>query len=305
VELAKSRGLTTVQILRDLGVSKASYYRYLRDPVLRNRTRRKKAPPLTPFEKQAVIELAHRHPLTGYKSLTYLMQNDHIVGVRAHQTYRVLQEESLLGPRTIVGPLTLKKPQSPQGPNLVWHIDLMYVWLSGRWFYLVDILDAYSRYLVHWTLNRTMQTYTVSQTVQEALERWNCIGKAPAMVHDNGTQFLSKDWRDFASHHGMPSIRTRVAHPQSNGLIERVHRTHRSQALAATDEWSYDYAQEAIAAWVDVYNNARPHHSLCGLPPAVYHLGEPDAAMAQREHFVQAAAQARANYWRHKETSIT
>jgi putative transposase len=305
VALAKERGLTTNQTLCQLGLSKASYYRYVHEPVLKSRVRKKQAPPVTLVERLAIVELACSHPLMGYKSLTYLLQNDHLVGVRAHQTYSVLKQERLLGQRVVFSPVSLKKPEPPKTPHQVWHIDLMYVRLRGRWFYLVDIIDGYSRFIVHWSLNPTMQTFTVTQTVQEALERWDLLGRAPAIVHDSGTQFMSKDWRDFVSHHGMPNIRTRIAHPESNGVVERLHRTHRKEALAATDDWTLDQARNAMTQWVKVYNHQRPHHALCGLPPAVYHLGEPEAALAQREHFVQAAAQARTNYWRQLELTVS
>lgn len=207
-----------------------------------------------------------------------------------------------MGPRAWFGPPSLKKPEPPKLPNLVWHIDLMYLRVDRRWLYLVDIIDGYSRYLVHWSLNRTMVSETVTQTVQEALERWKLIGKAPAIVHDRGSQFIGKEWKDFTSGHGILSIRTRLAHPESNGLIERLHRTHRAEALMCTEDWSLDKARLVLTGWADTYNNRRPHHALHGLPPVVYHLGDPEAAIAQREHFVQAAAEARTHYWQQVQT---
>jgi transposase InsO family protein len=172
----------------------------------------------------------------------------------------------------------------------------MYLRLRSRWWYLVDILDGYSRYLVHWTLNDSMVAETVSLTVLEALEKWAPNPK-PAIVHDNGSQFVSQEWRTFASFHGLPSIRIRVAHPQSNGRIERLHRTHREEGLIGSDNWNAEQAAEELRRWSHQYNNLRPHGALHGLPPVVYYLGETDAALAQREHFVRVAAQARIHYW--------
>ena len=59
-----------------------------------------------------------------------------------------------------------------------------------------------------------------------------------------------------------------------------------------------------MSRWVGVYNNLRPHSSLNGLPPVVYYLGDPEAAKAQREHYVQAAAEARAYYWQQNPQAI-
>jgi putative transposase len=270
--------------LSSLGVSKASYYRYARRGVPVPRRAREKKADLLPYEKHLVCEMAKAHPLMGYKRLTWHLQNEFAVGVRAHQTAGALKEANLMGPRLSV-PLELKRPAEPSYPNQVWHIDLMYVRVLGRWMYLVDVVDAYSRYLVHWTLNETMESSSVTLTVQEALERRR-PSSSPAIVHDSGSQFLSKEWRRFAEHHGIASIRTRVAHPQSNGRVERIHRTHRTEALPGSSAWPAERARNELARWAEFYNQNRPHHALKGLPPVVYYLGDPEAAIAQREQFV-------------------
>lgn len=300
VKLARERtGAPLRQILRDIGVPRASYYRYLKAAEPQKRKARVKSPPLTPAERLSIKDAALAHPATGYKSLTWSLQNEFVAGVRSHQVLALLREEELIMRREAAVPSQMKRPAAPSFPNEVWHIDLMYLWLRNRWWYLVDILDGYSRYLVHWTLNDSLAAETVSLTVLEALERWAPDPK-PAIVHDHGSQFVSKDWRAFASHHGLPSIKIRVAHPQSNGRIERLHRTHREEGLVGSGDWSQGQAVKEIARWEGQYNNLRPHSALKGLPPVVYYLGEPDAAFAQREHFVQASALARTNYWRAK-----
>lgn len=292
-------GLPISRISAKLGIPRASYYRYLKIDEPRKRKPRAKAPPLTPAERLVVREVALAHPLTGYKRLTYMLQNEHVVGARPHQVLGVLREENLIMRREAIVPCLSKRPTAPVHPDEVWHIDIMYLWLASGWWYLVDILDGYSRYLVHWTLNDSLGSETVSLTVLEALEaRGN---PKPAIVHDRGTQFESKEWKTLIDRNGLPNIRIRPAHPQSNGLIERMHRTHRDEGVAGFEEKTIAEANEEMARWAFHYNNLRPHGALKGLPPVVYYLGEPDAALAQREHFVQAAAEVRANYWRHQQ----
>jgi len=298
VKLAKKRTGTPVwRLLKELGVAPASYYRYLRAEEPKRRKARTEAPPLLPAERIAVNDIALAHPATGYKRLAWVLQNEAIAGVRAHQVLGLLREQELIVRREAAAPCENKRPAAPTFPNEVWHIDLMYLWLKDRWWYLVDIIDAYSRYLVHWTLNNSLAAETVSLTVLEALERWAPVPK-PTIVHDHGSQFLSREWKTFAEHHGLPSVRTRIAHPQSNGRIERLHRTHREEGLIGSGAWTQTQAEQELGRWTYQYNYNRPHSALQGLPPVVYYLGEPDAALAQREHFVQAAARARANYWR-------
>ncbi|HVT13999.1 MAG TPA: integrase core domain-containing protein, partial [Fimbriimonadaceae bacterium] len=71
------------------------------------------------------------------------------------------------------------------------------------------------------------------------------------------------------------------------------------------DDWSLERARQEISRWIHTYNDLRPHHALKGLPPVVYYLGEPDAAYAHREHFVLAAAEARANYWQQNPQTVS
>lgn len=247
--------------------------------------------------------VALEHPVTGYKRLTWHLQNDFRAGLRSHEVYAALLEDELLRRRGPTLPVDARRPEEPAAPNQVWHIDLMYVWLRTRWFYLVDIIDAYSRYLVHWTLNPTLGADHVTMTVLEALERWNPAVK-PIIVHDHGTQFTSKEWRVFVEQNSLRSIFTKLAHPESNGRVERVHRTHRTEGLEGSSDWNLDKFNMQFSRWVQNYNNDRPHSSLRGLPPVVYYLGEPDAAIAQREHFVREAAAARTIYWQ-QETEKT
>ena len=56
-------------------------------------------------------------------------------------------------------------------------------------------------------------------------------GKEPRTVHDHGSQFISREWRDFVMGAGITDIKTGIAHPESNGRLERLHRTHREAGL--------------------------------------------------------------------------
>lgn len=289
------------RILEQIGVPPASYYRYRRkaEPTPRiPRGRRVPAP--TPEERRLVCEHALAYTHTGYKRLGDRLANDEIVGLKRYQVLDVLRQEGLVKPAPPRDP-TLNRPAPADRPNLIWHIDLMYVRIFGRWMYLVDVIDAYSRYLVSWTLNHTMEDFTVTLTTLEALEQQDF--PKVTIVRDRGSQFQSKEWQAFVRQHEIRDVRTRVSHPESNGLIERLHRTHRREALVCTEGWSCERACREMDGWARIYNWERPHGSLNGLPPVAFHYGDPEAALAQREAYVRASAEARADYWRRNETT--
>ena len=183
------------------------------------------------------------------------------------------------------------------------HIDLMYVRIQSSWFYLVDIIDAYSRYLVHWTLNPTMTGDTVILTVQQALDGLvHRRPDEPKVVHDSGSQFASRDWLNFVDAVGVRDIRTRVAHPQSNGVVECVHRTHRQEALVGEATEDYHAAHGAFTRHVAFYNHQRPHTALRYLPPAVYYRGDPEAKLRERQLRLATALEARKAFWADRST---
>jgi putative transposase len=253
----------------------------------------------TPPDRAAVCEFARAHPLMGYKRLAWDMIDRDIAYLRPSQVDQVLQSANLLARRPPRALDPLQRPAPPDRPDQVWHVDLMYLYIRPRWYYLVDILDGYSRYLVHWKLNLTMQADLVMLAVQEALE--TLPGRRPGepqLVHDHGSQFISREWRTFVTLAGAGDIRTRVAHPESNGRLERLHRTHREEGLIDEDLTSYGQGLDAMARWRAYYNHHRPHSALRYLRPIDYYRGDPDARLVERRQKLQHALIARQDYWK-------
>jgi putative transposase len=238
------------------------------------------------------------HPLTGYKRLTWPMVDADVVYLRPWQVYAIPKERNLLrrGPKSVLE--TLKRPPEPDHPDQVWPVDLMYVYIVPRWYYLVDVLDGYSRFLVNWSLNLTMTADTVTMTVQEALDRLShrCPGE-PKIVHDRGGQFLRAEWRRFVEGSGVTDIKTRGRHPQSNGRLERLHCTHREEGLQEELLTDYHRALELVEDWSGFYNYKRPHSALKYLCPVDYYRGDPVARLSEREMKLAQALEARRQYW--------
>ena len=290
-------------ILAQLGLPPATYYRWqarerdgrLADAVV---VPRRRVPLPMPEEVIAVRDAALAYPQTGYKRLTWLMVDEDVACLRPWQVYDILGKHDLLRRTAQLASKPLKRPPEPDHPDQVWHVDLMYLYIASRWYYLVDILDGYSRFLVHWSLNLTMLADTVTFTVQEALEGLSQRRPGePKIVHDNGGQFLSAEWRRFVEGAGVTDVRTRVAHPQSNGRLERLHRTHREEGLTEEDLTDYYRALDGMDRWGRYYNYKRPHSALKYLRPVDYYRGDPAARLAEREQKLAQALEARGQYW--------
>ena len=290
-------------ILDHLGIPPATYYRWQHRRAigsLADRTspsQRRTWPPI-PQEIESVRSYALEYPQIGYKRLTWQIIDDDVAYLKPYQVYEILKGHRLLRWGKNGFPEALKRPPEPDHPDEVWHVDLMYLYIHSRWYYLVDIIDGYSRFLVNWSLNLTMEADTVTMTVQEALDRLEYrIEGEPRIVRDHGSQFISHEWRNFVEGAGITDIKTRIAHPESNGKLERLHRTHREEGLTEESLKGYYTALDAMKRWDDYYNYKRPHSAIRYLVPADYYRGDPDDRIAERKEKLVQAVEMRQTYW--------
>ena len=292
VELTRQRTRwTTARILRSLGITKSRYHAWRRRRVKGALTDRCSRPvaeldAVLAEEKEAVKQYALLHPKDGYRRLTWQMVDEDVAFMSASSVYRVLDEADMLY-RWHRPTHTGAVPPKPIRPNERWHTDIMYLRVQDTWYFLVTVLDGYSRYVVHWNLLTSMAAWDVSLVVQEALElvRRNYPGASdvkPSMVSDNGPQFTSRDFKQLVRHFELEHIRIRTYHPESNGVLERFHRTTREE-IADEDLKNLVRAREIIARWVKHYNEERLHAGLGYLQPAEYYRGDPEARQSERK----------------------
>jgi transposase InsO family protein len=283
VEVTRARtGWTIRRILRRLGFPKSRYYDWKQREereLLEDLFSGARVSPhaILPEEKEAVIEYALRHPREGYRRLAWMMIDEDVAYVSPSSVYRILRDADLLY-RWKRSRKSGEPPPEPTSPNERWHTDLMYLRVEDTWYFLVTVLDAYSRYVVHWELLTTMTAAAVRMVIQDALEK---TGASPEIVTDNGTQFTAKDFKELVRDFELEHIRIRTYHPESNGKLERFHRSTRDE-LDEQELRNLGRAREIIGRWVEFYNAERLHASLNYLPPAEYWAGDPETRMKER-----------------------
>ena len=138
----------------------------------------------------------------------------------------------------------------PLKPHEHWHIDVSYVNLCGTFYYLCSLLDGCSRYLVHWELRETMTEKDVEIILQRAREKFP--EATPRIISDNGPQFIAKDFKEFIRLTGMSHVRTSPFYPQSNGKLERYHKTIKSECIRPKVALSLEESRDQIAGYIFV-----------------------------------------------------
>lgn len=236
---------------------------------------------LETWEKQAVLDFHTHYPLEGYRRLTYMMLDADIVAVSPSSVYRVLKAAGRLAPR---GGRPSKKGQGfeqPLRPHEHWHVDISYINIAGTFFYLCSLLDGCSRFIVHWELRETMTEADVETIIQRARERFP--NTHPRIISDNGPQFIARDFKEFIRICGMTHVRTSPYYPQSNGKIERWHKTLKGECIRVQTPLSLEDARRIVAEYVTHYNEIRLHSAIGYITPKDRLEGRQEEIFASRQ----------------------
>ncbi len=244
------------------------------------------------WEKQAIVEFYQAHPDDGYRRVTYMMMDADIVAASPSSVYRVLSQAGALRRWESKPSKKGKGFVQPLAPHAHWHIDVSYLNLSGTFYYLCSILDGYSRYIVHHEIRQQMTEQDVEIVVQRALEAFPDV--RPRIISDNGPQFIAKDFKAFIRIKGMDHVRTAPYYPQSNGKLERWHKSLKSECIRPKTPLNLDDAKRLVADYVHDYNHRRLHSAIGYVVPADKLVGKAPEILANRERKLAEARKRRA-----------
>ena len=220
---------------------------------------------LADWERQAIIAFHRKNPLEGYRRLTFMMLDADVVAVSPSSVWRVLSQAGLLGKWN--GKPSKKGTgfEQPPGPHQHWHIDISYINIGGTFYYLCSVLDGYSRFIVHWDLRASMREAEIEIIMEGAKEKHPQA--MPRIISDNGPQFIARDFKEFIRISGMTHVRTSPYYPQSNGKLERWHKSLKSECIRPGTPLTPADAKRLIQQYVDHYNTVRLHSAIGFVTP--------------------------------------
>lgn len=246
---------------------------------------------LTHEEKLGIVAFHERYPLEGYRRLTFMMIDQDVVAASPASVYRVLSAAGLLDRWNRQPSLKGTGFVQPLRSHEHWHIDVAYLNLGGTFYYLCSILDGASRKIVHWEIRPSMTEADVECILQRALEAYP--GEHPRIISDNGPQFIAKDFKEFVRLTGMTHVRTSPYYPQSNGKLERFHRTIKADGIRPGQPTSIEQARMLVERFVVHYNDVRLHSAINYIAPADFMAGHSAEILANRDAKLAAAREAR------------
>ena len=247
---------------------------------------------LEQWEINKILEFYGNHITDGYRRVAYMMLDKDIVAVSPSTVYRTLDKNDCLRRWNRKQSKKGKGFEQPLIPHEHWHIDISYINICGTFFYLCTTLDGCSRYIVHWELLESMKEEEVELVIQKALEKFP--GVTPRIISDNGPQFIAKDFKEFIRLTGLTHVRTSPYYPQSNGKIERLHKTLKSECIRKKVPVSHSDARRLLEEYVLYYNTERLNSAIGYVTPRDKLIGKEKEIFQTREEKLQKARLKRA-----------
>jgi transposase InsO family protein len=232
-------------------------------------------------ETQAILDFEAQHPLEGYRRLAFMMLDADVAAASPSSVYRVLKEKGRIGRSNAKPSPKGTGFQQPLAAHEHWHVDISYINISGTFYYLCSVLDGMSRLIVHWDIRESMTVGQIEIVLQRAREMHPQA--TPRIISDNGPQFIAKDFKQFIRLCGMTHVRTSPFYPQSNGKIERWHRSLKHECIRPQTPLNLQQAKDIIEAYVRHYNTVRLHSATGYVTPEDKLAGRETQIFAARD----------------------
>ena len=179
----------------------------------------------------------------------------------------------------------------------MWATDCSYLRvIDWGYYYLVTVMDDYSRYILAWDLKRDMTADSLTDVVQRAIDATGMcqvpVKDRTSLLSDNGAGYVSRSFGDYLKLVGIKHILAAPFHPQTNGKIERYHQTLKGEINLVPCEMPSEL-KEAIDRFVEYYNHRRYHEALGNVTPADVYYGRREDILARRKEAKQKTLQVR------------
>ena len=246
---------------------------------------------IEPWERAAILDFASQYPLEGYRRLTFMMLDRDVAAVSPATTYRVLKGAGIIGARNVPPTRKGKGFVQPLQPHEHWHVDFSYVNIGGTFYYLCSVLDGASRAILAWDIRPQMKESDAEIVIQRAREAYPQA--RPRIITDNGPQFIARDFKEFIRLWQTTHVFCSPHYPQSNGKLERYHRTLKEQAIRPKTPLTLEDAKRVVGDFIDHYNAVRLHAGIGYIAPNDRLAGRHVVIFANRDKKLETARENR------------
>ena len=265
-----NRGMTVERMVELARVSRASFYRFDENPAsgsdadmdLRDAIQRIALEWPSYGRRRITWELHRRGWAANWKRVYRLMREDNLLCVRKRKF--VVTTDSNHGRKVwpnLAGSMVLT------GVDQLWRADITYIRLREEFVFLAVVLDAYSRRVIGWALDRTLEDGLALSALRMALAQ---RAVQPGLVHhsDRGSQYASGDYTDLPKENGIRISMSRKGNPWDNAACESFMKTLKYEEVYRNEYRDLAEARASIRRFLEqIYNGKRLHSALGYRPP--------------------------------------
>ena len=305
VTKVSSSPLPKRKVLRELGIPKSTYYRWLRrqnQQGLEDRPGGDQPPwnRLTIQEERSVLLSAREMPELSCRQLAAWITDNQGFSVSESSVYRILGREGLVKRPEMRLAAGKEYHRKTTGPHQMWATDASYFRVVGwGYYYLVTVMDDYSRFILAHRLQQDMTADSFIEVVQDAVDTTSMdqvpVTDRTRLLSDNGPGYVSRAFRDYLGMVGIKHILATPFHPQTNGKLERYHQTIKRDVNQVPYELPADL-EAAIAAFVSYYNYRRYHKALGNVTPSDVLKGRRQEILQRRKEVKAQTTERRRRY---------
>lgn len=260
------------------GVSRAGFYRFLQehhpgeeDMEARSQIQRIVLEHRRRYGyRRVTAELRRRGMRVNHKRVARLMREDNLLAVQPKAFLATTDSHHALEVY-----LNLARRMRLTGINQLWVADITFLRLRGEFVYLAVVLDAFSRKVVGWSLDRAMTARLPLWALERAI-----LARQPSagLVHhsDRGVQYASAQYMRVLANHGLLPSMSRPGNPYDNAACESFIKTLKREEIYANQYRDLDDLRANIEEFIErYYNRVRLHSALGYRPPEEFEAAVP------------------------------
>jgi transposase InsO family protein len=234
---------------------------------------------IRPAEAIEILAAARESPELSCRQLACSLTDNGSIYVSESTVYRILKREGLIKPAEIIGFKAAKEyRRKTKHPNELWATDCCHLKvMDWGWYYLVTVMDDFSRFILSWDIKVDMSGGSLEDVVQQAVDFTGMtnipVENRTVLLSDNGAGYICQQFNQYLHLVGIRHITASPFHPQTNGKIERYHRTLKGNI----NQIPYDMPSElneAIRTFIEYYNYRRYHEGLGNVTPYAVYTGK-------------------------------